>query len=373
MSDRKSDPDVLVDPAQQVTTLTLARAAIGHDNNLNLLRVVAALLVLVSHSVTVATGDASLEPLRGLLGLSLGDISVDIFFVVSGFLVTGSLTRSNSLTKYAAARGLRIVPGLWVALLVTVLIVSVSFSAFSPARNLMDLRTWHYLSRNGLIVTGVDFSLPGAFASNPFPGSVNASLWTLPLEVWMYIILAFEWWVAREVFERVETRYLPKLLLVTAAVLVVATLGLVLAGHPSNSLRHAAMFFSAAWMYEARERIPLKGVAASLALTAILCAAIVSHSAFEVAYRLFLPYIVLYMAYVPAGFIRRYNRVGDFSYGIYIYAFPFQQITAALVPGIGVFRLFLLASGMTIFAALLSWHLVESPALKLRSRIAHRS
>jgi peptidoglycan/LPS O-acetylase OafA/YrhL len=351
---------------------TLAQAAQGHDNNLNLLRVVAAMLVLVSHSVTVATGRADLEPGRGLLGLSLGDVAVDIFFVVSGFLVTGSLMRSNSLAKYAAARGLRIVPGLWVALLFTVLVVAFRFSAQPAGEVLSDPATWRYLARNALIVTGADFNLPGAFEGNPFPRNVNASLWTLPLEVWMYIILAAEWWLAGRFLRRLGSTGLTRLLFGTAVVLMAAALGLALAGHPSNSTRHAAVFFSAAWMYAVRDRIPLKGGAAAVAAAVVVAAAMASHGTFEIAYRLLLPYIVLYVAYVPAGFIRQYNRIGDFSYGVYIYAFPFQQIAAALFPGIGVWGLFLVAAGMTTVAAILSWHLVESPALELRARLTHR-
>jgi peptidoglycan/LPS O-acetylase OafA/YrhL len=372
MSARNPESVASDEPGRRRTPLTLAQAALGHDNNLNLLRVAAAMLVLVSHSVTVATGRADLEPGRSLLGLSLGDVAVDIFFVVSGFLVTGSLTRSNSLRKYAMARGLRIVPGLWVALVFTVLAVATSFSALPAGQVLSDPLTWRYLARNALIVTGADFNLPGAFAGNPFPRNVNASLWTLPLEVWMYIILAAEWWLAGRFLRRLGPAGLTRLLLGTAVFLMVAALGLALAGHPSNSTRHAAVFFSAAWMYAVRDRIPLKLVAAAAASAIVVGAALVSHGAFEIAYRLLLPYIVLYVAYVPAGFIRQYNRIGDFSYGVYIYAFPFQQIAAALFPGIGVWDLFFVAAGMTTVAAILSWYLVESPSLELRARLTHR-
>ena len=372
MNGRSPPSEQADEPHRRKNGRTLAEAAVGHDNNLNLLRVLAALLVLASHSVTLATGRASDEPGRGLLGLSLGDVAVDIFFVISGFLVTGSLTRSNSLRKYVAARGLRIVPGLWVALFLTVLAISLGFSAYSPVQNLLDLRTWHYLVRNALIVTGMDFSLPGAFASNPFPGSVNASLWTLPLEVWMYILLAMEWWASSRLLERFGRDYLQKMLPATAIVLLALTLGFALHGRPSNSLRHAAMFFSAAWIYLIRARIPLRLEAAIATLATIMGATLVSHDAFEVVYRLLFPYLVLYIAYAPAGFLRLYNKAGDFSYGIYIYAFPLQQISAAIFPGIEAFELMLVATVMTIVAAMFSWYLVESPSLRLRARIERR-
>ena len=372
MSARNAGSPATDVPGRHRTPLTLAEAAQGHDNNLNLLRVVAAMLVLVSHSVTIATGRADLEPGREWMGLSLGDVAVDIFFVVSGFLVTGSLVRSNSLAKYAAARGLRIVPGLWVALLFTVLVVAFGFSALPASQVLSDPQTWRYLARNALIVGNVDFNLPGAFEGNPFPHNVNASLWTLPVEVWMYIVLAAEWWLAGRFLRRLGPAGLTRVLLATAVVLMAGALGLALAGHPSNSTRHAAEFFAAAWMYAVRDRIPLRLGAACVAAAVVLGAAMVSHGAFEIAYRLLLPYIVLYIAYVPAGLIRQYNRIGDFSYGVYIYAFPFQQITAALFPGISSWNLFFVSASMTTIAAILSWYLVESPSLELRARLTHR-
>jgi peptidoglycan/LPS O-acetylase OafA/YrhL len=363
-------PQAAVNEPGSRVSLTLAQLATGHDNNLNLMRVLAALLVLASHSITLATGRADLEPGRSQFGLSLGDISVDIFFAISGFLVTGSLHRSNSIKKYAVARGLRIFPGLWVALILSVFVVSCWFSTLSPLASFSDARTWHYLIRNALIVTGVDFSLPGAFAVNPFPGSVNASLWTLPLEIWMYILLAVEWSLARRFSGRFPGQLLPRMLLGTAALLLVVTLAFVSVGHPSNSLRHATTFFIAAWMYAARTRIPMKFSAAFCFVVTMLGASLISHGAFEAVYRVLLPYLVLYLAYVPRGLIRRYNLIGDFSYGIYIYAFPLQQMTAAMFPGISVVGLFVMAAGATIVVATLSWYLVESPTLRLRRRTA---
>ena len=78
----------------------LSRRINGHDNNFNLLRFVAASAVLVSHSFALATGDPRTEPLRRLLGLSLGDIAVSAFFATSGFLVTGSLLSKQNATEF---------------------------------------------------------------------------------------------------------------------------------------------------------------------------------------------------------------------------------------------------------------------------------
>jgi peptidoglycan/LPS O-acetylase OafA/YrhL len=80
------------------------------------------------------------------------------------------------------------------------------------------------------------------------------------------------------------------------------------------------------------------------------------------------PYLVLWFAYVPGGFIRRYNRVGDYSYGTYIFAFPLQQLVMMLKPDASVLTLTLLAGLGTLVFAMLSWHLIEKPCMALLSR-----
>ena len=85
-----------------------------------------------------------------------------------------------------------------------------------------------------------------------------------------------------------------------------------------------------------------------------------------VVYILTLPYIVLYLAYLPKGKIRCFNNVGDYSYGIYIYAFPIQQMSAKLIPGISVFQMVLISGAFTLLFAFASWHLIEKKALKFK-------
>ena len=76
----------------------------------------------------------------------------------------------------------------------------------------------------------------------------------------------------------------------------------------------------------------------------------------------------LWLAYVPGGRVRGYNRVGDYSYGVYIYAFPVQQSVVALMPGVSPLALLAIALPITVLLAVASWHLVESPALGLLHR-----
>lgn len=133
-------------------------------------------------------------------------------------------------------------------------------------------------------------------------------------------------------------------------------------------MRLGGMFFvgGAAWVW--RDRLPVNGWVVVLGLLAMGLAATVSVRVFEPVYRLAMPYAVFWLAYRPGGWLRAYNRAGDYSYGVYIYAFPVQQMLVASMPGIGVWQLTAAAGAITGLLAVLSWHLVEQPALAWRHR-----
>jgi peptidoglycan/LPS O-acetylase OafA/YrhL len=127
------------------------------------------------------------------------------------------------------------------------------------------------------------------------------------------------------------------------------------------------MFFVGAGCYVMRDAIQLHGGLFWAMLAALLLAVAVNEHLFFVVYMLTLPFVVLYLAYRPAGSIRAYNKVGDYSFGLYIYAFPVQQAISALVPDVSVLSLLILSGVSTMLFAALSWHLVEQPCLRLKS------
>ena len=136
-------------------------------------------------------------------------------------------------------------------------------------------------------------------------------------------------------------------------------------GLMSNSVRFGALFFTGAGFYLLRRHIRLSHGTAAL-LCIVVFATVAWRPLFVTAFWLSLPYLILYLAYLPGGAIRRFNGLGDYSYGLYVLAFPVQQLLVWHWPSIGPWALFLAAMMLTLPLAILSWHLVERPMLSIK-------
>jgi peptidoglycan/LPS O-acetylase OafA/YrhL len=126
------------------------------------------------------------------------------------------------------------------------------------------------------------------------------------------------------------------------------------------------MFFTGAAFYVLKEHILISRSLFWLIVIALFCAT-QDKSMFYVVYIMSIAYLLFFLAYVPSGYIRKYNLLGDYSYGIYIYAFPVQQSVAALIPGVSVLSMLLISAATTILLGALSWHLLERRALGLKN------
>jgi peptidoglycan/LPS O-acetylase OafA/YrhL len=340
------------------------------ENNFNLLRFSAAIAVLVSHSFVLTTGSLNEEPLHNWLNTTPGTIAVDVFFVTSGFLVARSLLERRDLYEFLRARVLRIYPALFVMVALTVLVLGVSLTTLPVAAFLRSPWTLRFIEKNATLVTGFAPSLPGVFEKNPFKDAVNSSLWSMPFELHMYLILA-GLWLSSLAFGRNHERFFG-----TAAVGLMFVSGFEYARHmlgfgnqlPSNSERLMFMFFTGTTYYLFREFVSLN-LTGFWVIAVIVLVSTLSRTSFALAYAFSVAYLVFFLAYIPAGPIHRFNRLGDYSYGIYIYAFPVQQVLADVIPGISTAAMIALAVPITLVLAALSWHLIEKRALSLKERL----
>lgn len=342
----------------------------GRNNNFNLLRMLAAWAVLFSHSYALTDGKGLSEPFRHHLGMSLGSIAVDVFFVISGFLVFGSLLRRQSARDFIKGRVYRVYPAVLVMVTLTVLVLGPAMTSLSVAEYFSDKQAFKYFYKNVTLLGGVTYKLPGVFAENPYPLAVNGSLWTLPVELKMYCYL-LGLWVLAGLLSRFRLAAVKLAVVIIFAVALLYRVFEILQGDgQSEFARLLQMFFAGAAFQVLAMRIKLLWSVFLVVMACLSVSVLLHQQAFEIAFLLALPYAVLFLALRPAGRVRAYNRVGDYSYGTYLYAFPVQQSVAALIPGIGLWSMVGIASMVTLAFAVLSWHFVEKPALNRIGRPA---
>jgi len=344
----------------------------NRDNNFNLIRFIAATMVIFTHSYALAMGSGDSEPFRQFWGLPLGHIAVDIFFITSGFLITASLINSRNFSSFIWARVLRIYPALAVAVLLTVFVVGAGFTTLSLESYITHTKVYDYLITNTTLLAGQTAHLPGVFSELPYPNEINGSLWTLPWEIRMYGLLAL---FGVLVFLRKENglqlfKYLVVLTMLLSIFINIYNYSFHIIEHKGLSIafRLTSMFFMGAVYYLFKDKV-IVSHKIFLIFIVLLLSLSQYQEIFYVAYSLSIAYITFYLAYVPHGKIRNFNKLGDYSYGLYIYAFPVQQSLIVLLGGLTVYELIPLSFLSTLMLAILSWHIIEKRSLALKKHI----
>ncbi len=319
-------------------TASLGELNQGRDNNFNLIRVLAAVAVALSHSYLITTGDPSARPMITETGFSIGYHSVNTFFVISGFLVTQSWRRSSSFISFATARGLRIYPGIVISTLFVTFVLGATMTALPAVEYLTSPATYAYLTITASLAEPSG-TLPGLFLMTPQP------------------VGALGFFTRPKTFAALAA--LAGIGLLILSLLPIAHDKTIVLGH---FVRFGLCFGLGVVAYQYRAHIPIHWIGV-VGLIAI------ARFAFGQAIYPFLlyattAYATFWLAFVPDGTIRLFNKSGDYSYGIYIYAFPVQQTLISLVPDLTPIQMFGAVVTTTLPLAIMSWHLVESPALR---------
>ena len=209
------------------------------------------------------------------------------------------------------------------------------------------------------------------FDALPLKGEFNGSLWTMPVEVRMYIYVAVLW-TAFALLPALR----PKGMRFVSVAAVALFFVIVLRGRFSEGAFNGAnirmfMYLYGSALFLWRDRVPM-GAGILVALVAALVAASFDRTVFLIVYLLAMAPFVLHLAYVPGGRIRRFNELGDYSYGVYIYAFPIQQTLALLFPAMTLAAMMASSAAVSIAVAIVSWKLIEERALEPQGRLRRR-
>lgn len=329
-------------------------AELRHDGNaFTMMRWILASTVMFSHGWDLTQAERGLDPSVAILGLPVSRLAVLLFFSLSGYLVVGGLLK-RGVGRFLKNRALRLAPGLWVMLIVVPVGLWLLFGTTPAADFFTHPETRSYVLRNALLMGGA-YTLPGIFGGWPIP-AVNGSLWTIPYEVRCYIALAI---LAAVGLGQPRWR-------------LTAVIGFGIAIHlalpedlwpvlvQSRRLGFAFFLGVLAWIW--RERLPLSG---PLAIVGAVVALIVppESAAHLPIMQVTFGYLIIVAAFRLPPAIKSFSQsLPDYSYGIYIYAFPAQQAALGFGATDPVANI-LLGLALTLPLAAASWHLIEKPAL----------
>lgn len=338
-----------------------AATVAGHlsrrSDNFLLLRILAALAVIYGHSFAIARADGSVDVfVRHGWPMYSGDIAVAMFFVISGFMVSGSYIARADLFEFAKARLLRIVPAFALVLVACAFVLGPMLTTLDAGSYFRDPSVPAYVLKNLRFSSDMAWQLPGVFKDNA-RDAVNGSIWTLPAEMRMYLLAA-----ALGVFGLLAHRALG-----TGVLLGLAWLGF---AHPEFIPLHQdwfklAFFFLLGILVQLhKDRLQVRH-GAMLMLVFLVYLSMRTRAA-PVLFGLALAYFCFWFAYRTPTW-HALEKGGDPSYGIYLWGWPVQQVLASTFPEMVPWHNFLLAAVLATCMGYLSWWCVERPALKLKN------
>ncbi len=338
----------------------------GRHNNFDALRLLLAALVLYSHCYPLGTGSEAREPFALLTRgqMTGGAVAVDLFFVMSGFMIAASAERSRGIWRFLQRRVARIYPAFAMYALL-------SIAVLVPLGRAVLVLPWAARIGDFFLQTLRlrEFTYTAAFAHNPYPNVINGSTWSIQYECWCYVGVALL--AAAGLLRRRAIALALFLASIGMSLLYLAekwtfgggALG-VLLGLPGLWARLLPLYLAGVVFYLYRDRIPHRGWLAACSLLLLIVAAVTPlgiTALFPVAGT----YLVFYLAYAAWLPLQRAGRFGDFSYGLYLYAFPLQQIVMQrLGHPVRPVVLFALALPLTALAAVASWYGVERRFLR---------
>lgn len=296
-------------------------------------------------------------------------VFVDAFFAVSGFLITRSWIRRPVVRDYAAARALRILPGLWVCVLITAFIfapTSVLIQHGSVSALWASGAPVAYAVNNCLMNVVFYVGIDGTPRDVPWPHVWNGSLWTLVFEAGCYIAVG-----AIGVAGLLKYRWtIPVAFMLTlAATTVFGFPSFGMSTIPQMVARFAVMFAAGALIYQYQDRIPARWWLVGLCVGVVLLSGLLPN------YRVLAAISLAYLVIASGALLKhpRLNLRNDLSYGVYVYAFPVQQLM--LVAGVVLPPLlfFVAATAVTLPLAVFSWFVVEKRAIGLKKRLQRHS
>lgn len=339
----------------------LNQLLIPSKNNIDIFRLIAALLVIYGHAPAFVEHSGRGDFVAQLLGFDYsGSLAVKFFFMLSGLLVTASFLSKPQIGEFILKRAARILPGLFVCLCISVFIVGPWFTRLNLVDYFSSAQTWNYLIHNTFLYN-IEWRLPGVFDDSKH--ALNGSLWTLPLEVVCYLFLAAIYGLG---IWRIQWLTNGMLLSVIYISFFMPHLMIPLFANNQESHLLPGCFALGALFAGNKNRILIntQGVLALVLLTTLLWGSGLKTVAFYVTFF----YCCLYLS-CQKFIVEKLKMPADPSYGVYIYGFVIQQCLAHIFPTHGILFNQVFSAVIALAIGLLSWYWVEKPSISFVKKI----
>lgn len=353
---------------EHMFSVSLTEAAERGNNNLDLVRLVLATLVIYGHSFAVnpSSGMGS-DLIFAATGFYAGDLAIKGFFLLSGFLVTDSLLSHGSILRYGISRFFRIWPPLAVAVMLTALVLGPLVSSLPIADYFADTSIWRHIRKAVMFQNWGGqslgyFDLPGVFATNAYPDNVNAPLWSLTAQVFAYLLVALA-------FLSGGLKH-PATLVIFAAIVVDSLLPAKVLFYwlPQDVLDFSALpycFGLGAMLAAYKDKVVLTpwAIIGLLALAHVFVGSQLHH-------------LLTYSAFLVAMLLAANSRVllalrlpYDISYGVFLYGWPIQQTLNHVFPDWPHLASLAAAVSLTYLLGMASCILIEKPSQAFGKRL----
>ena len=344
------------------------------ENNFNFIRLMAALFVMLGHMGPILGVEA---PKLG--GQAIHTIGVKVLFLIGGYLITQSWERDPHPGRYALRRFFRFYPPYAVMVLLMAFVVGPLLSNLGmPAY----FQSW-YSSYLWNLRFYIVYAIPGTFGSNPQEMVMNGSLWTMPVEALLYLLLPILLAAIRsrkkEKGSFIAMCALTGIACVYDLWLHYAREGqqLVFYATDWNYAMHVAVYFLIGSLFtwpQMKRFLNLQvGIAAMIAM---ICVQMAGSAWNELISYIAMPLFIFSFARMEKPMFSKLARKYELSYGIYLYGFFFQQLVVKWRidsgAGWGFYTCFAMSLALTLVAAFLSSILVERPCLALCKKLTTR-
>lgn len=324
------------------------------NNSFDIIRHGAAYMVLFSHHYALS---GMAEPVFFNWNTP-GFIAVAIFFSISGYFMPQSFDRSMNFIEFMIKRCKRIFPGLLVCSIVMYFLIGIFFNSGSSSSYILSGDALIKTIRNTIFIQE---QIPGVFSDFKYQSVINGSLWTLPIEFVCYLMIGFLLSISK-------TWKVPCFLFVTS---IIATITL-------NYQTDLYAYYSVPFKFLALYMIPFSfGALLSITKSAwwryrnylilISCLMLIATSGKPEIQIVGL--ICVSTLTIMLGLMAKDKFICgrfDVSYGVYIYAFPVQQIVINTITS-DFYGSMILSFIITTFLASISYKFIESPFIRKKS------